>query len=170
MSGIIMNTYASPCGELLLGEYDGRLCLCDWMRQDRGEVNSHRIGERLGISCQIGTTKFLKQVEKELDDYFSGQRTEFDVPIYLVGTEFQMEVWEKLVDIPYGSTISYSELAKMIGRPRSVRAVANAVGANPISIIVPCHRVVGSDGSLTGYAGGLPAKQTLLALESPTTK
>lgn len=170
MRGIIMNTYASPCGELLLGEYDGCLCLCDWMRQGRGEVNSHRIGERVGISCQIGTTKFLKQVEKELDEYFSGQRTEFDVPIYLVGTEFQMEVWEKLVDIPYGRTISYSELAKIIGRPRSVRAVANAVGANPISIIVPCHRVVGRDGSLTGYAGGLPAKQTLLALESTLRK
>ena len=162
-----MNTYASPCGELLLGEYNGRLCLCDWIRQGRGEVNSQRMGKRLGISCQIGTTKFLKQVEKELDEYFSGQRTEFDVPIYLVGTEFQMEVWEKLVDIPYGRTISYSELAKMIGQPRSVRAVANAVGANPISIIVPCHRVVGTDGSLTGYAGGLPAKQTLLALETP---
>lgn len=160
----------SPCGELLLGEYDGRLCLCDWVRPGRGEDTCRRIGRRLGVSLQMGTSTFLKQVEKELDEYFSGKRKDFDVPFYFVGTEFQKEIWKKLTDIPYGSTISYSELAKITGRPRSVRAVANAVGANPISIIVPCHRVVGSDGRLTGYAGGLPAKQTLLALESPTAK
>jgi len=101
----------------------------------------------------------------QLEEYFSGQRREFTVPLEFAGTEFQCRVWSELKKIPYGETVSYAELARRIGNPAAVRAVAAAVGANPISIFVPCHRVVGSDGSLTGYAGGLDAKRLLLDLE-----
>ena len=101
----------------------------------------------------------------QLDEYFDGRRTVFDLPIVFAGTDFQRMVWSEIAKIPYGHTISYGELARRIGRPSSVRAVANATGANVISVIVPCHRVIGSDNSLTGYAGGLKAKEYLLKSE-----
>lgn len=102
-----------------------------------------------------------------LDDWFSGRRTAFDLPLDLsAGTGFQQQVWRALLDIAPGQTCSYSDLAQAIGRPRAVRAVGAAVGRNPLSIIVPCHRVLGSDGSLTGYAGGLDRKRALLRLEA----
>ena len=102
---------------------------------------------------------------KELDEYFGGARCGFDIPLLLTGTSFQKEVREALTAIPFGETVSYAEIARRIGRPHAVRAVANAIGSNPLSIFIPCHRVVGSDGSLTGYAGGLGAKLRLLELE-----
>lgn len=108
---------------------------------------------------------FAKAIE-QLGEYFAGQREEFDLPIVLEGTPFQLSVWRSLQTIPYGKTVSYLELAKKIGNPKAVRAVGLANGSNPIPIIVPCHRVIGSDGSLTGFGGGLPTKQKLLALES----
>ena len=101
----------------------------------------------------------------ELDAYFAGRRRTFDVPLDLVGTAFQIDVWRALLAIAYGQTRSYAEQARQIGRPTATRAVATANGQNKISIIVPCHRVIGSDGSLTGYGGGLPRKRWLLALE-----
>lgn len=108
----------------------------------------------------------LTAVTAELSAYFSGRLTQFSVPLApRRGTSFQMRVWHALCDIPYGETISYGELARRIGDPKAVRAVGLANGANPISIIVPCHRVIGSNGSLVGYGGGLPIKQALLALE-----
>ncbi|MDQ1733113.1 MAG: methylated-DNA-[protein]-cysteine S-methyltransferase [Pseudonocardiales bacterium] len=104
-------------------------------------------------------------VRSQLDQYFGGERTDFDVPLAPVGTEFQRAVWDELRRIDYGTTSSYRDIASSIGRPQAVRAVGAANGRNPISIIVPCHRVIGSNGSLTGYAGGLAAKQWLLAHE-----
>jgi methylated-DNA-[protein]-cysteine S-methyltransferase len=101
----------------------------------------------------------------ELSEYFAGQLTQFTTRLAPRGTPFQLSVWRALCDIPYGETISYGELARRIGNPKSVRAVGLANGANPLAIIVPCHRVIGSNGSLTGYGGGLPIKQHLLALE-----
>jgi methylated-DNA-[protein]-cysteine S-methyltransferase len=105
------------------------------------------------------------EVARQLRQYFAGTRTRFDVPTAAAGTPFQRDVWRALSAIPYGSTLSYAELARQIGAPRAVRAVGAANGRNPISIIVPCHRVVGSGGALTGYAGGLPRKEWLLGLE-----
>ncbi len=102
----------------------------------------------------------------QLGEYFAGERTTFDVPLRLAGTPFQLEVWQALQAIPYGETASYGELARRIGRPAAVRAVGLANGRNPVSIIVPCHRVIGSDGSLTGYGGGLERKRHLLGLEA----
>ena len=106
------------------------------------------------------------QVKAQLRDYFEGRLTEFDLPLAPQGTAFQMTVWQELRNIPFGETISYAELARRIGRPTASRAVGHSNARNPISIIVPCHRVIGADNSLTGYAGGLDRKRALLALEA----
>jgi len=107
----------------------------------------------------------LDDVKRQLDEYFAGKREVFEVRLASLGTAFQQEVWHALQRIPYGTTCSYGDLAEQIGRPRAVRAVGTANGANPIAIIVPCHRVIGSNGALTGYAGGVERKQMLLELE-----
>jgi len=112
-----------------------------------------------------GDSAILRQTAVELVDYFTGQRQIFGVPLDLVGTPFQLAAWQALLAIPYGRTRSYAEQARAIGRPTATRAVAAANGQNKVSIVVPCHRVIGSDGSLTGFGGGLPRKQALLALE-----
>jgi methylated-DNA-[protein]-cysteine S-methyltransferase len=109
--------------------------------------------------------KPFREVLKQLRAYFAGKLEDFDLPMSPQGTEFQRGVWKKLCDIPYGETISYGELAKRIGNPKACRAVGLANGTNPIPIIIPCHRVIGSNGKLTGYGGGLPIKEKLLALE-----
>ena len=115
---------------------------------------------------QASSPEVLLRTVRELDEYFRGERKEFDIPLLLAGSEFQKRVWQQLRHIPYGQTVSYGELAAAIDAPKSVRAVANANGANAISIILPCHRVIGSDGSLTGYGGGIDTKRYLLELES----
>ena len=103
---------------------------------------------------------------RQLDEYFARRRTTFDLPLAVSGTEFQEQVWLTLADIPYGETISYAELARWVGRPQAFRAVGQANGANPIPVILPCHRVIAADGTLGGYGGGLPTKRALLELES----
>ncbi len=109
--------------------------------------------------------KALRHATRQLREYFDGARREFDLPLAPDGTDFQCRVWEALRRIPYGETISYGELARRIGTPTASRAVGAANGKNPLAIVVPCHRVIGTDGTLTGYGGGLPVKETLLALE-----
>lgn len=109
---------------------------------------------------------FIERAEKQLRDYFAGTRKSFDLPLAGAGTEFQKTVWKALCDIPYGETISYGELARRIGLPMAARAVGAANGSNPISIVVPCHRVIGANGTLTGYGGGLPRKKWLLEHET----
>jgi methylated-DNA-[protein]-cysteine S-methyltransferase len=108
----------------------------------------------------------VREVMRQLEAYFAGERLEFDLPLAPEGTEFQRRVWKALAEIPYGETRSYGELARSIGKPAAVRAVGAANGRNPIGIIVPCHRVIGSSGKLVGYGGGLPMKQMLLDLEA----
>ena len=107
----------------------------------------------------------LAAAAAQLDEYFAGERRAFDLELELEGTEFQLAVWDALLRIPFGETLSYGELARRLGRPERVRAVGAANGRNPVSIVVPCHRVIGADGSLTGYGGGLDRKRALLALE-----
>lgn len=163
---ITVRRYYAPCGELVLGSYSDRLCLCDWMAEGgHRKVVDDRLIRMLGVELAEGTSSVIETAIEQLDEYFAGVRRSFDVPLLLVGTEFQKRVWRELLSIPYGATISYGEMACNIGKPKAVRAVANANGANVISIFAPCHRVIGSDGSLTGYAGGLHAKEYLLNLE-----
>jgi methylated-DNA-[protein]-cysteine S-methyltransferase len=107
----------------------------------------------------------IEETQAQLSQYFSGERKQFDLPLLLVGSEFQKQVWNELIRIPFGKTESYADLSKKLGNIEAIRAVASANGANAISIIVPCHRILGSDGSLTGYAGGLATKKKLLQLE-----
>ncbi len=111
------------------------------------------------------SSEIIDETIKQLDEYFIGERQHFNIPLLMVGTVFQKSVWNELLQIPFGKTASYTEQAKQIGNEKAVRAVANANAANAISILIPCHRIIGSDGKLTGYAGGLDVKKKLLALE-----
>lgn len=162
---IIVNPYQSPCGVLLLGSIGDKLCLCDW----RTEKHSARVDNRLkrmwNAEFKEGTSAVIESARQQLDEYFAGKRQTFDTPLLFIGTDFQKTVWSELLKIPFGTSVSYGEVARRIGRSAAVRAVANANGANPMSIFVPCHRVIGSDRSLTGYGGGLGSKQRLLELE-----
>jgi methylated-DNA-[protein]-cysteine S-methyltransferase len=108
----------------------------------------------------------LKEAARQLKEYFKGDRTEFDLPLSPEGTQFQKSVWQNLCGIPYGETISYGELARRVGNPKASRAVGAANGSNPLPIVVPCHRVIGSNRKMTGFGGGIPVKEALLALES----
>ena len=143
--------YESPVGALTLAENEGRLVFL-------------LFGKRQ-IDMPYGENDFLRGVIMQLDAYFAGERRSFDIPIEMCGTPFQKKVWTALQSIPYGSTVSYKELAEMIGSPKACRAVGSANNKNPISIIVPCHRVIGADGKLTGYGGGVDNKAYLLKLE-----
>lgn len=158
--------YLSPCGELTLGSFGDRLCLCDWAGTKHPERVDRRLQRLLQARYAEGTTEITQEAARQLDEYFHAGRTSFTVPLLFAGTEFQQAAWNCLLGIPYGQTCSYIEQARLLGRPTAVRAVANANGANALSIFVPCHRVVGADRLLTGYAGGLEAKQFLLDLES----
>jgi len=147
----------SPVGPLLLaGNRDGLHVLAFGTGSRPREIDPSWVLDAKGE---------LKRVRKELDEYFAGRLRKFSTPLAFEGTPFQNAVWKQLCRIPYGETISYLELAKRIDNPKAVRAVGMANGANPIAIIVPCHRVIGSNGSLTGFGGGLPVKKALLALE-----
>lgn len=136
--------------------------MCDWPV----EKHRKRLVRMLGAEFVEGSTPVIDRAIAQLDEYFAGSRCRFDIPLLLVGTPFQKSVWTELLAIPCATTVSYAELARRIGRPTAVRAVANSVGANALSIFVPCHRVIGADSSLTGYAGGLLAKNYLLNLEN----
>lgn len=162
---IKVKRYESPCGVLLLGAYDGKLCLCDWQVEKHRDHVDRRLKRMLRAEFQEGTDEVIEEAARQLDEYFAGRRREFSVEVLPVGTDFQQAVWRELQQIPFGEVISYGEMARRIHAPKAVRAVANANGANAISIFLPCHRVIGSDRSLTGYGGGLAAKQMLLELE-----
>ena len=162
---IKVRRYESPCGVLMLGSTGDRLCLCDWqVEKHRGHVD-RRLQRILDAEFEEGTSDVIERAAAQLDEYFAGRRRAFDVPLLFVGTDFQKVVWNELLQIPFGQTMSYGEMARRIGMPKAVRAVANANGANAISIFASCHRVIGSDLSLTGYGGGLEAKRKLLELE-----
>ena len=162
---IRIQRYHSPCGDLMLGSFEDRLCLCDWAVENHRDIVDRRLRKVLKACYEDSTSEVIQEAIKQLDEYFNGERTVFEMPLLFVGTDFQKSVWYKLLDIPYGSTVSYGELAKQLDMPKAVRAVAAANGANAISIFAPCHRVIGSNHTLVGYGGGLPAKKRLLDLE-----
>ena len=165
METINTQFYDSPCGRMMLGVFDGRLCLCDWDVARHKESLLRRLGKHFHASFEERSDETLEKTRRQLDEYFNGHRTTFELPLAVAGTDFQKRVWDELQRIPYSSTLSYGELSRRIGSPKAVRAVASAVGANAIAIIIPCHRIIGSDGSLTGFAGGIAAKRYLLKLE-----
>lgn len=162
---VFLRPYKSPCGDLVLGDAGGTLCLCDWRDSPRREANMRRLLRETRGGCAEGDTALLRRAAAQFDEYFSGSRKHFSLPLCPAGTDFQRNVWQALSLVPYGATASYADIAHALGRTGGVRAVAQAIGANPLSILVPCHRVIGADGSLTGYAGGLAAKRYLLELE-----
>lgn len=148
----------SPVGTLTLVARGDGLAAVLWEEERENRV-------RLGELHRDDAHPILLRTACQLGEYFAGSRQHFDLPLDFVGTEFQRQVWAALLTIPFGETRSYSDIARQIGNPSAVRAVGAANGRNPISIIAPCHRVIGAGGGLTGFAGGLPAKQYLLALE-----
>ena len=158
-TALVRRDYESPVGRLTLVGSDRGLRAILWPEERVGRVD-------LGIDPVEGHHPTLDQTADQLDEYFRGERNEFDLALDPAGTPFQREVWDALGRIPFGHTRTYGELADELGRPGAARAVGAATGLNPISVVIPCHRLVGADGSLTGFAGGLDTKRWLLDHES----
>ena len=166
MNQINIQYFKIASTEFILGSYDGKLCMLDFRYRKMRDSVDARMKKLLQAEYIEKDDEVLQETRRQLDAYFDMRRKKFELPLLMVGTEFQKSVWEALLQIPYGKTASYLELSKSLGNEKAVRAVANANGANAIGIIIPCHRIIGSDGSLTGYAGGLPLKKKLLELEN----
>ncbi len=147
-------TYNSPLGTILLQAEDEQLTVAGFTEEQTASAN------------EAASSPVLQKTILQLDEYFAGTRQQFDLPLNPAGTAFQQKVWQQLVQIPFGETITYLHMAKRLGNVKSIRAAASANGKNPLAIIIPCHRVVGADGKLTGYAGGLHRKQWLLEHEA----
>ena len=162
--------YDSPCGKLILASIGDALCLCDWQEKPCAERNKRRLERILNAEFTASSSAVLEQTKKELADFFAGERKSFDIPLCPIGTDFQKQVWQALLEIPYGETKSYKEIAQSVNNLKGVRAVAQAIGSNGISILIPCHRVIGTNHSLTGFAGGIEAKRLLLNIESKNTE
>lgn len=160
----------SPLGRITLGSTNKGLCLLEF--DDEKRINNHfsQFKKYWDVEIIEEETSITSTTKNQLTAYFSNQQTTFDVSLDLAGTVFQLKVWNELLKIPFGSTRSYKEQAIAVGNLKAIRAVATANGENRISIIIPCHRVIGSDGSLTGYGGGIWRKQKLLELETTQTK
>ena len=154
------DTIKTPIGELMLVASDSKLAGIYFVGCDHLPV-AHKQWQR------HAKNPIFRQTKEQLEEYFAGKRTTFSVPLHFAGTDFQERVWRRIALIPYGKTISYAELARQAGNPKAIRAAGTSTGRNPLSIIIPCHRVIGKNGAITGYAGGLDKKQRLLQLENP---
>lgn len=166
MNHIHIQYQKTMIGEIIMGSFDGKLCLLDFKYRKMRLQIDNRLKRGLKADYVEKDDHTLSQTRLQLDEYFCGKRKEFTIPLQMVGSNFQKRVWNALLKIPHGTTSTYLQLARDIGNEKAVRAVANANGANGISVIIPCHRIIGSDGKLVGYAGGLPVKKRLLKLES----
>lgn len=164
-SRIKIGEYKTPFGELILGSFEHKLCLCDWKYRRMRKKIDERIQNHLEAEYIEEGSDIIEECKRQLNEYFHRERKEFDIPLLLIGTHFQKSVWYKLLQIPYGNTVTYAALSDKLQNTKAIRAVASANGANAISIIVPCHRVIGSDGKMVGYAGGLRTKMKLLEIE-----
>jgi len=164
-SPIMITRILTPLGPMLAGATAEGICLLEFMDRRMLETQLKRLSKRLDTEVIPGRSEHFSTLSTQIREYFKGERKQFDIPLLLSGTTFQEKVWAGLQTIPYGSTRSYKEQAEIIGRPEAIRAVARANGDNRIAIIVPCHRVIGSNGKLVGYGGGLWRKQYLLDLE-----
>lgn len=157
--------------EFILGSYDNKLCLLDYKYRKMRQVLDHKIRKMLNAEFVTGSTEkedeVLSKTKTQIDEYFIGERTTFDIPLLMVGTEFEKSVWSSLLKIPYGQTATYSDLASNGNDTTTLnlKLVAKANGANSLALIVPCHRIIDDNGDLVGYGGGLPLKLKLLNLE-----
>ena len=165
MNTISIHYFKIPLGELILGSLEDQLCLCDWRYRKMRVAIDKRIQVGLKAGYEEEESATIRLAKQQLTEYLAGKREQFDVPILLEGTPFQKSVWNELTQIPFGKTETYLGLSRKLNNENGIRAVASANGANAISIFVPCHRIIGTDGKLVGYAGGLPAKKKLLQLE-----
>jgi methylated-DNA-[protein]-cysteine S-methyltransferase len=159
MKNLYSKNIKTPVGKLTLVAHDDALVAVLWEKEKRGRV-------KIGSHFPVKKHAILDETERQIVEYFRGERMTFNIRLKFKGTEFQRKVWKELQRIPYGTTPSYSALAKKIGSPKAYRAVGSANGKNPLSIIVPCHRVIGKDKRLTGFAGGIENKSYLVALEA----
>ena len=160
-----LHHFTTPLGSMYVCASERGVCLLEFADRRTLETEFKAIQRLLKAPMQVGENAYTRQAEREIGEYFAGTRRVFDVPLDTPGSAFQQAVWRVLHTIPYGHTASYSEQAARLGKPQAVRAVANANGANRVSIIIPCHRVISKNGTLTGYGGGLARKQWLLEHE-----
>ena len=158
----------TPCGELILYAYKERLCMCDWATSFDQRSTSLMLRQRLKAEFEESPSPVLREAVKQLKAYFRRRSMVLKVPLLLVGTDFQKKVWKALLDIPYGKTSTYGEIARRLGKENGARAVARACHDNILDLFLPCHRVVGKGAGLCGYAGGKAVKQWLLDLEEQT--
>lgn len=165
MNLISIQHHRTEMGKLTLGSLRGRLCLLGFGWEEISGSGAGGIRKRLEAEFVEQDDTILQRTRRQIDEYLDGRRKAFDIPLLMVGTDFQKSVWNALLNVPYGATSTYLQIAQAIGKERAVRAVGNACKANPIGIVVPCHRIVGSRGSLGGYYGGLSMKERLLKLE-----
>jgi len=165
MNQVNIKYHKTKYGELIIASFDNKLCMLDWRYRKMRDSIDKRILRGLNATFLEKDTPVIEETIKQLDEYFNLQRKEFNLPLLMVGTTFQKNVWNALINVPYSTTSTYLQLSKDINNEKAVRAVANANGANAMSIIIPCHRIIGTNGELTGYAGGLPTKKRLLDLE-----
>jgi len=165
MNQINVQYYKTKYGEFILGSFDKKLCLLDFRYRKMRETVDNRIKKGMAAEYIEQDDEILQETRVQLNEYFNCERREFDIPLRPVGTDFQKHVWESLMKVSYGKTSTYLDIAKDINNEKAVRAVASANGANAMSLIIPCHRIIGSNGELVGYGGGLPVKKRLLKLE-----
>ena len=165
LSKIVCRNLWSPVGDMIAGATDRGVCFLEWHSRGGIERIKERVTKRYGLAVTDGNNDHLEALERSLGDYFEGELQKFHVALDIRGTAFEQAVWEQLLQIPFGEVRSYSQIAEAVGKPLACRAVGRANGANYISIVVPCHRVVESSGKLRGYGGGLWRKKYLLELE-----
>ena len=165
MNQINIQYYKTKYAEFILGSFENKLCILDFKYRKMRTTVDNRLKKGFEAEFIEQDDEILKETRKQIDEYFNMERKEFDIPLITIGTDFQKSVWDALLKVPYGATSTYLKLAKDIDNEKAVRAVANANGANSIAIIIPCHRIIGTNGELTGFGGGLPLKKRLLKLE-----
>jgi len=165
LATVMLRRVTTPLGPMLAGSVGSKLCFLEFSDRRMLERQLATLAKRLDCRFLPGNAPVLDRLDEQLEAYFAGRLRQFDVPLSAPGTEFQRAVWDRLLEIPHGETRSYADIAQALGRPTATRAVARANGTNRIAILIPCHRVIGKDGSLTGYGGSLWRKQRLLELE-----
>ncbi|MDQ0351618.1 methylated-DNA-[protein]-cysteine S-methyltransferase [Alkalibacillus filiformis] len=169
MGNMKVTTYQSPIGPLIIGSYDHHLYLIEHLK-DENLIKLNRKVKAFDQYERVEDCPFNQKVIQKLERYFNQEPLGENLPLKLIGTDFQKSVWNALLQVPYGKTATYQQIAKAINNPKAVRAVGGAINKNPISILIPCHRIIGSNGQLVGYEGGLERKKALLALEAEDEK